>query len=324
MLTHPPPETDSSRITPHSRLIWPRRIWAFIRLGRPIFLVGGVVMYLLGASVALYQGAHLDLGILLLGQIAITATQLMTHYANDYFDLEHDRANQTPTHWSGGSRVLVQGELPPVAALVAALMLAAAALFIAGWMGLTGRGWACGLILLGIVLAACYSAPPARLHTRGMGELSAAVIVSMLTPLTGYVVQAGAISLLALLATLPLLPLQLAMLVGVAFPDAVGDAHSGKHTLVVRLGAGSARLYVAAILGAFASLPLLALIGLPPLAAGVMALMLPLGAWQAIRVRRGEWASPAKLDSLAFGGISLLIGTAVLEALAFLALAGGA
>ena len=47
----------------------------------------------------------------------MTAAQLMTHYANDYFDLEADRANRTPTRWSGGSRVLPAGVLPPRVAL---------------------------------------------------------------------------------------------------------------------------------------------------------------------------------------------------------------
>ena len=50
----------------------------------------------------------------------MTSFQLMTHYANDYFDLEADRANQTPTTWSGGSRVLPAGELSPRVALIAA------------------------------------------------------------------------------------------------------------------------------------------------------------------------------------------------------------
>ena len=51
--------------------------------------------------------------------------QLMTHYANDFFDLEADRANRTPTRWSGGSRVLPDGVLPPGVALGAALVLGA-------------------------------------------------------------------------------------------------------------------------------------------------------------------------------------------------------
>ena len=58
-------------------------------------------------------GAPFDAARFAWGQLVVTATQLMTHYANDYFDLEADRANRTPTRWSGGSRVLPDGVLPP-------------------------------------------------------------------------------------------------------------------------------------------------------------------------------------------------------------------
>src|SRR5215218_6661584 len=97
---------------------------AFIRLGRPLFLGGGFLLYALGAAVAAWHGAAIDLGRYALGQLAVTAFQLMTHYANDYFDYDADRANLTPTKWSGGSRVLSAGELPRRVALIAAIVLA--------------------------------------------------------------------------------------------------------------------------------------------------------------------------------------------------------
>src|SRR5262245_35111157 len=80
----------------------PGALWSFVRLGRPKFLVGGFVLYGLGAAVARQRGggaAAIDVGAYLLGQGAITAFQLMTHYANDYFDLAADRANTTPTRF---------------------------------------------------------------------------------------------------------------------------------------------------------------------------------------------------------------------------------
>src|SRR5262245_43455275 len=105
-----------------------RALRAFIKLGRPKFLVGGFVLYGLGAALAVAAGAPLDVGLFAWGQLVVTAAQLMTHYANDFFDLEADRANRTPTAWSGGSRVLPDGLLPPRVALWAARALAAIAL----------------------------------------------------------------------------------------------------------------------------------------------------------------------------------------------------
>lgn len=94
-----------------------RRILFVLRMGRPLFLIGGLLLYGLGVAMALAAGAPLDLPALLWGQAAVTTIQLMTHYCNDYFDLAADVANRTPTRWSGGSRVLPEGWLAPRAAL---------------------------------------------------------------------------------------------------------------------------------------------------------------------------------------------------------------
>src|SRR6185503_17692327 len=96
---------------------------AFLRLGRPLFLGGGFLMFGLGAAIAAWHGHAIVPRRYALGQLAVTALQLMTHYANDYFDYDADRANLTPTRWSGGSRVLVEGALPRSAAFVAAVVL---------------------------------------------------------------------------------------------------------------------------------------------------------------------------------------------------------
>ena len=85
------------------------RILFVLSMGRPNFLVGGLLLHWLGVAMALASGASLRLPALLWGQAAVTAIQLMTHYCNDYFDLAADLANPTPTHWSGGSRVLPAG-----------------------------------------------------------------------------------------------------------------------------------------------------------------------------------------------------------------------
>src|SRR5258706_8387598 len=96
------------------------RVVTFIRLGRPLFLGGGLLLYALGAAIARFYGHTIDWHDYAIGQLVITAFQLMTNYANDYFDFEADRANLTPTRWSGGSRVLANDELPRHVALIAA------------------------------------------------------------------------------------------------------------------------------------------------------------------------------------------------------------
>ena len=224
-----------------------QKLLSLTRLARPLFLVGGFVFYALGVAIARYEGVALHVAALLWGQLAVTAAQLMTHFANDTFDLAADRANATPTRWSGGSRVLVEGLLPARVGLGVALACGAVALLAVGGVWLAGAsGWAVALLLASIVLAWFYSAPPLRLHSRGLGELTVALIVPVLTPLVGYTIQQGAPGRLPLLAVTPLACFQVAMILVINFPDAAGDRHAGKRTLVLRLGGErAARLHVA-------------------------------------------------------------------------------
>ncbi len=297
-----------------------RSLYYFVRLGRPLFLAGGFVFHALGVSAARFHGVALNWPALLWGQAAITATQLMTHYRNDYFDLEADRANRSYTYWSGGSRVLPDGLLPPRVALAAALALAAVALTAVAVLGLfiQPAPWTLLLPLLSLLLAWGYSAPPLRLNARGAGELTVAVIVPVLTPLVGYTLQTGSPGGLPLLAAFPLACLQVCMVLSVHLPDAAGDRAVDKRTLVVRLGpAGAARLYLGCLALAYGVLPFLAALGLPKLVALAVMLPLPVALWQAYRMGRGAWADPAAWNSLAFWSIGLLVLSCALEALAF-------
>ncbi len=301
-----------------------RSFFAFVQLGRPHFLFGGVLLHALGVTMALYDGAKLHLDALIWGQIAITATQWMTHYANDYFDYEADRANPTPSLWAGGSRVLVEGRLFPRTALNTALVLTGIALVADLALSLWVRP---GLLTLGLLLTAqalawCYSAPPICLHSRGIGEISASLTVAFLVPLTGFYLQAGTLTALPIVTVLPLCCLQFAMLLSVEFPDVEGDALAGKRTLVVRLGRrNAARLYVLVIMLAYAMLPLLLRVGLPGTGAAAFASLSPLALWLVWRVSRGDWQNPRRWNGLAFFTIVLLMATALLEAIAFAALA---
>jgi 1,4-dihydroxy-2-naphthoate octaprenyltransferase len=298
---------------------------AFLRLGRPLFLTGGVLLNALGAAIALYNGAPFNVRAFLWGQIAITAIQLMTHYSNDYFDLVADVANRTPTHWSGGSRVLPARQLPARVALITAVLLSLVAMVAVLMLTVEVRTGVltAPLIGLGWLLSWFYSAPPLRLHSRGVGEVATAMIVPGLTPLVAYYLQAGRIDPLPLLASFPLCCFQFAMLLTIEIPDEQGDAAVGKRTLVVRLGAArAARLHRVAIVLAYASLPILVLLGLPLLAALSLLVAAPFAVRQVWTMGRGAWAQPGDWNRMGFLSVALLIGSAGLELLAFALLIG--
>ncbi|HLY27497.1 MAG TPA: prenyltransferase [Aggregatilineales bacterium] len=300
-----------------------RRLVAFIRLGRYLFLAGGFVFYGLGAAVALYLGVPINLKTYLWGQAIVTATQLMVHYSNDYFDLDSDGLNIAPTAWSGGSRVLLENLFSPRVALITALALGTSALVLLITLVIVEHPSPAVPILAvsALILSWSYSAPPVRLHSRGIGEITATLIVAVLTPLLAFALQAGRVALLPILAVLPLLFLQFNMLLSVALADVESDSLAGKRTLAVRLGrSGSARLYVAGLAAAYLLVPLVMLLGLPAPVAGAFSLSLLLAAPLALWTAHGAWARPERGATFAFCSIALLISGATLELITFLAM----
>src|SRR5512138_2467932 len=96
------------------------KLGAFIRLTRPLFLGGALLLYLLGAALAWSQGAAVDGVRLLVGQLLVTSIQLATHYSNEYYDYEVDAAiGAARTPFSGGSGILASGQLDRTVALQA-------------------------------------------------------------------------------------------------------------------------------------------------------------------------------------------------------------
>ncbi|HYP99002.1 MAG TPA: prenyltransferase [Polyangiaceae bacterium] len=294
------------------------RIHAFLKLGRPHFLIGGLLLFALGSALARTEGVVIDWRRYVWGQATITAAQWMTHYSNDYFDLAADRANSTPTRWSGGSRVLVGGLVTPRAALVAAAVLGTAALSAAGFLAARPDSprFVFPLALLIVLLSWCYSSPPLRLLSRGLGEATTVFVVTLLTPLLGFYVQSGGVRPVLFLACFPLCCLQLAMLLTIELPDAAGDAAQGKRTLVVRFGAEwAARCSAALLVVAFASLPILFMLGLPLRVALFAAFPAALGLWQAIRFARGAFRAATNWETLSLCSVVLFATTIVAELL---------
>ena len=218
-----------------------RRLRAFLQLARLPFLFGGFAGFALGAATARFDGHAIDWRVYAWGQLLVTSFHLMVHFANDYFDQATDvLAARTP--WSGGSGVLCAGELPPRAALTAALICMASGIVATLHALVRGNGWLAFLGIAILVLAWCYSAPPARLAARGLGELDTVAVVALLVPLAGYAAFAHGIGAHALVAALPGACAMFAMMLSVQLPDIAADTATGKRNLVVRWGVAYAAI----------------------------------------------------------------------------------
>jgi 1,4-dihydroxy-2-naphthoate octaprenyltransferase len=300
-----------------------RKLIAFLRLSRPLFLFGGVLLYAIGALIARYQGSAMDVGVYWSGQLSITALQLMTHYLNEYWDVEADRLNHNRTLFSGGSGVLVRGELPRKTAFIAAMVCLAVAAVMASWLIFTyavpSSVWV--ILLLSFIGAYFYSSPPLTLSSTGYGELTTSIVVAGLVPALGHVVQARQSSFLVLLVTAPLVILHLAMLLAFEFPDFLSDEAAGKRTLLVRVGrCTGANLHNALVLLALGLASAAVYIGLPAQVALAVIITSPLALLQIRLVRRLQRGDPVSFACLTFLGLLLFVLAASFTAFSFWAL----
>lgn len=254
------------------------------RMTRPAFLLLTVVACILGTATAAACGCGLDMPLALAATLLAVVAHALGNVLNDVHDARNgaDAANtQGVFPFTGGSRLIQNGMVSErqTADLVKALFIF---LLPAGLLLAVKAGP--GVLLLGLaglLLAWAYSAPPLKLMSRGLGELTVALAWFLVVIGADYVqrrqffiIPASAAASLALMVA--------ALLVINGVPDAQADASVGKRTLVVRLGAhGAATLYGFLVVLAHAWLTTSVWLLIPPIPAlwGLISLPLSLAAW---------------------------------------------
>ena len=218
-------------------------LWAFIKLSRPHFLLGGVLMFALGAAAA----GSVDPLAYALGQVMVTAAQVTAHYVNEYADIEPDRAVTKRTLFSGGSGVLTGGLLHPMVALRAARV--ASSLAVGAAVALAFVNVPAALLgLVALAISWSYSMPPLRLLGSGFGELAASAVVAGIVPMIGVFSQGGSITGVLLWSIAIVFVLHVAMMLAFELPDLETDALAGKRVLAVRIGMTRTRVLIASLL----------------------------------------------------------------------------
>lgn len=236
---------------------------------RPGFMAASVVPVLLGTAAYAHQGGQVSLLLLLLSVIAVMLVHAGVNVLNDYYDELNgaDRLNtQRIFPFTGGSRFIQNNVMDTretfifgIALLIAAIVLGIGLSLHSGialiWIGMAGLllGWG-------------YSAPPLRLNSRGLGEITVALGFGTLPPLGAWFVQSGELTWYPVLVSIPTALLVMNILVINQFPDLVADKAAGKHHWIVRLGADKGVILYQASLGlaAFMLLKLIWIDGMLP------------------------------------------------------------
>jgi len=247
--------------------------------------------------------------------------QLYIIYANDYADRDTDAMNDTYTIFSGGSRVLVDGEIRPEQLRVAAQIMAACALLTGVALGVGyGRWYVLPLQVIGLALLWAYSYPPLQLSYRGGGEVLQALGMGLVLPLIGYVAQAGTFSGFPWVVMLFFVPLQLAGGMATSLPDEPSDRASDKRTTSVTLGNTITKILIVVLLIAVLATWVLTTGARPGIMPSAYTLVTPSASIVAM-IAAAAWAKPGTMALNVFVFFGILANLSIVVALTLTPLA---
>ena len=285
---------------------------------RPFSFPASVMSVVFGVALAVVVGgATLQLPVAILAALGMALLHGGANVLNDVYDYKRGLDTQVlPV-----SGAVVRGLLTPEQAKRGAMVLLA----VGALCGLA-IVWLVGPVVLaigavGVAIGVLYSATPAGLKYHALGDVSVFLNFGILGALGGWVTQAGAVSWLPVVWSVPMSLLVVGILHANNWRDIDGDTAKGCTTVASLLGDRGSAPYFAfllfapfALVAAFIAVPRLADFGTPmPLTFGLVVLALPLAGKLLQRGLARKTASNP-LDFLALDG-----GTAQLE-LAFGAL----
>ncbi len=285
------------------------------------FLTATFVPVVLGTSIAWYRTGSFTPGYFLAALVSVALVHIGTNLTNDYYDhlSGNDEKNRNFSPFSGGSRVIQNGQIAPRHVLYAAVTCFAMATVLGLFLlAATRRVEILIFGLTGVLCGFFYTASPLRIGYHALGELAVGFGFGPLPLIGSYWLQTFSFDAVAVLASVPIGILITLVLLINEFPDYEADKAVGKRTFVVMLGREKAVLvYDALLLAVYAFVVAMVVAGsFPPLCLAVL-LTVPL-AYKAIRVSRQYYASHPQLLPANAATITLHFLTGILLSGAFL------
>jgi 1,4-dihydroxy-2-naphthoate polyprenyltransferase len=282
----------------------------YLEAARPRTLPAAVAPVLVGTAAAEAAPGDLEPLRAALALVVALALQVAVNYANDYFDGVKGVDTEART---GPRRAVASGLVSPRGMKRAI----AAALAVAGAAGLALAalvGWELLIVgVLAILATLGYSGGSKPYASAALGEVMVFVFFGVVATVGSAYVQDGEVTLVALLASLPMGAFATALLVVNNLRDIPTDREVGKRTLAVRVGEqGTRQLYVALVAAAF--------LGLLPLvlATGRLWLLTPLLAFPivrpGVRLVRGAPLGPKLIAALGYTAQGQLLFSLLLAA----------
>lgn len=252
---------------------------------RAPFLTASLIPVLFGCVLAWQQTGRFDFVLGLITILGVAFAQIGTNLTNDYFDHKttDDDINETPTPFSGGSRMIQNGLQSPREVLIGGLFFfglgALCGLYL--WLATKGiyeKPFTIPIIaLIGFLSGFLYTATPVKIGYRGWGELFIGLNFGTLAVLGSYYVQTGQLGWLPVVASIPIAFLIAAVVYINQYPDYEADRKVSKRHWVVILGKKNAIYgYLFLVFGSYLATIIAIIVDYMPLYSLVVLLTLPL------------------------------------------------
>ncbi len=201
-------------------------------------LPAAVVPVAVGTAVA-----HAETGVIwwraALAAIVALALQLGVNYANDY----SDGVRGTDDDRVGPMRLVASGSATPSAVKGAALLSFAVAAVVGLVLAVATSWWLIAVGASAIAAAWGYTGGPRPYGYEGLGEIFVFVYFGVVATAGTAFVQTEQLTALALVASVPVGLLAVALLITNNLRDIPGDTVAGKRTMAVRLGDARTRTW---------------------------------------------------------------------------------
>jgi len=223
----------------------------FLTLSRLPFLLPGLAALITGISIALIQGYELDFGLGAISLAGLSFIMLATYYLNEYFDYEGDSINKGFTKFSGGSRAIIDLDVPRRTAKLAGMLsiaILASIMCVYFIFYFEDYPFLVVFALAGAFFGIFYSSPPFKWAYRGVGEILIGLCYGLLAVVSGYYLVTSDLSQMALMISLPASSSIIGVILANELSDFEADKIVGKKNIVVRAGLkNGAAIYAASM-----------------------------------------------------------------------------
>ncbi len=215
-------------------------IRGWIILSRPPFHSVGILPFLLGTFLASRLAGAFNPEVFVLGILSVILIMLCTYHSGEYFDRRENAisARLHQNQFAGGTRVLIDGKIPPRVALWTSIIAFLAALSIGIILQFVYKTGPYTLLLgfLGGLPGFFYSTEPVRLVKRGFGEVFIGFCYGWLPVASAYYIQTASIAPIIHWIWLPIGFSIFNVILLNEFPDYEADVATGKKNLLYRIG----------------------------------------------------------------------------------------